>query len=318
MPLSAGEYCSKFVDPALAIIRARLLEDRPTNVVDYFLEFHKEIKLDIEAASFAAASDSSSNSAGQSQLRQSPPPPPFHLIHSATSPDTAVIRSQTCVTAGQYTAAGGLSSPLHPPCVHLPVSATKAARLDDSVGDQHEYLNHSSPVSVGPCPAIRHLNARSALTFLHTCSLLKGTKRTGWLLRGLTNVESVADHSWRMALMVLLLGQSAGIDAQRATCIALVHDLAEALVGDIAPGQGVDKATKQRLEADAMSTIVGHLSAENAELGQHVRALWLEYENAQTAEALFVKDMDKLEMILQAREYANTFTQCFVVTFDQV
>jgi putative hydrolase of HD superfamily len=309
MPLSAGEYCSKFVDPALAIIRARLLEDRPTNVADYFLEFHKEIKRDIEAASFAATPDSSSNAAGQSQsqLRQLPPPPPFHLIRSATFPDTAVTSSQTCVTSGQSTAADGLTSPLHAPCVHLFVSATNTARLDDLVGDQHEYLNHSSPVSVGPCPAINHLNARSAITFLHTCSLLKGSKRTGWLLRGLSNVESVADHSWRMALMVLLLGHSAGIDAQRATCIALVHDLAEALVGDIAPGQGVDKATKQRLEADAMNTIVGHLSAENAELGQHVRALWLEYESAQTAEALFVKDMDKLEMILQAREYGKHF-----------
>lgn len=330
MPLSAGEYCSKFVDPALAIIRARLLEDRPSNVVDYFLEFHKEIKRDIEAASFAATPDSSSNAAGQFQLRQLPPPPPFHLIQSATSPDTVVTSSQICVSSGECNSANGFSLPLHSPCVHLPVLATQTVRLDNSVGDQHGYLNHASPVSVGPCPAISHLNARSAITFLHTCSLLKGTKRTGWLLRGLSNVESVADHSWRMALMVLLLGNSAGIDAQRATCIALVHDLAEALVGDIAPGQGVDKATKQRLEADAMNTIVGYLSAENAQLGQHVRALWLEYESAQTAEALFVKDMDKLEMILQARECGKPFhavffcirqpfhAVLFCVTFHQV
>jgi putative hydrolase of HD superfamily len=103
--------------------------------------------------------------------------------------------------------------------------------------------------------------------------------------------------------MVLLLGNSARVDSQRALSIALVHDLAEALVGDIAPGQGIDRATKQRLEAEAMTTIAGYLMAQQPAMGNHVLGLWQEYEGAATAEAIFVKDIDKLEMILQARQY---------------
>jgi putative hydrolase of HD superfamily len=266
MQLSCDDYSAKFVDTTLAVIRARVLRDRPHNVADYFLEHHKEIKRDIEVCSYSQSTTRpASDAAGCAQVKQ----PPHH------------------------------PSPPH-------LDPLAVMQLNREYGQQQHNVTTGAPPTPplpGPCPAVASPNPSSIIAFLHTCSLLKGTKRTGWILRGLTDVESVADHSWRMALMVLLLGSSAGIDSQRAMSIAVVHDLAEALVGDIAPGQGVDKATKRLLEADAINSIVGHMSADNAPLGQHVRDLWLEYEAAQTAEAVFVKDVDKLEMILQAREY---------------
>lgn len=279
LSLTADDYCARIVDPSLAAIRSRLLQDRPQNVADYLFEFHDEIKRDIEMCSFADAAQSASDVVACTSLKQLP----FA---------TASIRALSDASA--VAEVGEISYVNH---------VTRSYNADPGQKQSCTAQMPSPSCPLGSCSPIASLDPLSIIAFLHTCSLLKGTKRTGWLLRGLTNVESVADHSWRMAIMVLLLGSSAGVDVQRAMSIAVVHDLAEALVGDIAPGQGVDKATKQLLEADAMSTIVGHLAGENAALGRHVRDLWLEYEVAQSAEAAFVKDMDKLEMILQAREY---------------
>jgi putative hydrolase of HD superfamily len=307
--LLADDYCARFIEPTLAVIRARLLESRPPDVSSYFTEFHKEIQCDIKAATSSFEPRLSTSASGQFSLP--------NIASPTVSADADAEKFNPCLLPPKAEEKGSIDSSdkelVSPPgdsLQHFQTSTAERMRLNDAVSPQHQSFPPKSPPStpLGPCPPAAPLNPHSIISFLHTCCRLKGTKRTGWLLRGLTDVESVADHSWRMSLMVLLLGSSAGIDAQRAMSIAVVHDLAEALVGDIAPGQGVDKDTKRRLEDDAMNTIVGHLNnAENSALGQHVRALWLEYESAQTAEALFVKDMDKLEMILQAREYERAF-----------
>jgi putative hydrolase of HD superfamily len=305
--LSADDYCARFIEPTLAVIRARLLESRPSDVSSYLIEFHNEIQCDIKAATSSFEPCLSSGATCRLSLPNvASPTVSAHAGAEKSKPCLLPPKAEEKVSIDSSDKE--LCSPPGESLVHFQTSTAERLRLNDAVG-QHQSSPTKLPPStpLGPCPSAAPLNPHSIIAFLHTCCRLKGTKRTGWLLRGLTDVESVADHSWRMSLMVLLLGSSAGIDAQRAMSIAVVHDLAEALVGDIAPGQGVDKATKQRLEDDAMNTIVGHLNAENSALGQHVRALWLEYESAQTAEALFVKDMDKLEMILQAREYERAF-----------
>ena len=143
--------------------------------------------------------------------------------------------------------------------------------------------------------------AARAVDFLEMARGLKTTPRTGWVHRGVRGPESVADHSWRVALMALVGAEgTSGLDTARAVQIALVHDLAEAIVGDIAPGDGVPAEEKHRREAAAMEQLRGVLGGC---AGERVRALWDEYEAGASQEARFVKDMDKLEMILQAREY---------------
>jgi putative hydrolases of HD superfamily len=129
---------------------------------------------------------------------------------------------------------------------------------------------------------------------------LKRVPRTGWLQRGVLPVdcESVADHSYRMALMAMLFFphmQHPQIDTHRLCRIALVHDLAEAVVGDITPEDGVSKEEKRKLEREAMRKICGDRS--------DLMELWEEYEMGETLEAKVVKDLDKLEMILSAEEY---------------
>ncbi len=135
------------------------------------------------------------------------------------------------------------------------------------------------------------------LRFFHLAGRLKDTPRAGWALRGIASPESVAEHSHRVALLALVLGPRAGLDVSRCVALGLVHDLAEALVGDITPYDGVSADEKRRREEEAMC----HLAELAGDAG--LLALWQEYDAAETAEARFVKELDKLETVLQAAEY---------------
>jgi len=147
-----------------------------------------------------------------------------------------------------------------------------------------------------------------AIDFLTHARALKRVARAGWLQRGLParSVESVADHSWRVALFALVLAPSSGVDRDRAIRMALVHDLAECVVGDITPNDGVSDEEKRRRERAAMRDFCEGLTRDGdglAHVARDVEALWEEYELGESAEAKLVKDMDKLEMIMQAHEY---------------
>ncbi|KAL0164952.1 hypothetical protein M9458_040705, partial [Cirrhinus mrigala] len=82
--------------------------------------------------------------------------------------------------------------------------------------------------------------------------------------------------------------------------LALVHDLAECIVGDIAPADNVSKAEKHRREKEAMVHITGLLDDG---LRKEIYSLWEEYETQSSPEAKLVKELDQLEMIIQAHEY---------------
>jgi putative hydrolase of HD superfamily len=140
----------------------------------------------------------------------------------------------------------------------------------------------------------------NSLEFLRLVGRLKKLKRTGWGMQGVPNGESVAEHMYRAAMCAFLIPSNVAVDRDRCIKIALVHDLCEALAGDITPHCGVSKEEKHRLEKEAMITITSHVDeALRAELNE----LWLEYEAGETEEAKYVKDIDKFEMILQADEY---------------
>lgn len=83
--------------------------------------------------------------------------------------------------------------------------------------------------------------------------------------------------------------------------MAIVHDLAEAIVGDIPPTVNITSEEKHKMEGDAMQKMVEML--KNSMEAKEIQSLWMEYEEASTPEALFVKDVDKFEMIVQAFEY---------------
>eukprot|EP00882_Tetradesmus_deserticola_P015642 GHRQ01016667.1.p2 GENE.GHRQ01016667.1~~GHRQ01016667.1.p2 ORF type:complete len:250 (+),score=95.53 GHRQ01016667.1:562-1311(+) len=154
-----------------------------------------------------------------------------------------------------------------------------------------------SPSSSMPTPA-------AAIDFLMLLERLKTTKRTGWVRCNVQQPESIADHMYRMGMMSLL-ASDAGVDAGRCMRMALVHDVAEALVGDITPHCNVSDEQKYKLEADAIQQIKQMLG-EHTYAAQEVDQLWQEYEQQSTPEAHLVKDFDKLEMIMQAHEYEQS------------
>lgn len=133
---------------------------------------------------------------------------------------------------------------------------------------------------------------------------------------GPVKYESDADHSWRLAMMLLVIEPHLAqpIDFKKAMRMALIHDVPEILAGDLSPlgtdGTGKDShaynaevaAEKNRKESSAAQTIFGKLpDAQRDEL----MATWLEFEAQSSYEAKVVKALDKLEGKLQAFEYSH-------------
>ncbi|XP_041018716.1 5'-deoxynucleotidase HDDC2 isoform X2 [Juglans microcarpa x Juglans regia] len=162
----------------------------------------------------------------------------------------------------------------------------------------------SVPAGDGVSPPSTGVTApSSAIDFLSLCHCLKKTKRTGWVRREIKDPESIADHMYRMGLMALIASDIPGVDRDKCIKMAIVHDIAEAIVGDITPSDGISKAEKSRREREALDHMCKLLGGGSR--AQEIGELWSEYEENSSPEAKVVKDLDKVEMVLQALEYEN-------------
>ncbi|MES1918236.1 hypothetical protein MHBO_000235 [Bonamia ostreae] len=120
-------------------------------------------------------------------------------------------------------------------------------------------------------------------------------KRTGWILNKVPNPESVADHSFSVSLMSLLLSKtSPKINSLKLVKMAIVHDLPEALIGDIPPFEisGVSRKIKRDLEDKAISEIGRVLGNEQSCFAQEIKHLCREYNEGSSQEAKLLKDLD--------------------------
>jgi putative hydrolase of HD superfamily len=172
---------------------------------------------------------------------------------------------------------------------------------------------------------------------LHFWSLalrLKRLRRTGWLDRGVNDPESGADHSWGVALLGWLLARDhPDLDRDRVLLLGLVHDLPEAVAGDPTPFDHVRDATgviaanhfstapgytasaraaKQQAELAALDDMLRDLPAP---LAADIRDAWHEYEAGQTPESRFVRQIDKLETLLQAEDYLDRQADLVIDSF---
>jgi len=139
------------------------------------------------------------------------------------------------------------------------------------------------------------------LGFFTTAGRLKGELRRGWVLKlGMGNPESVADHTYRTALMAMVYSDLRGLDTGRVLKMALLHDLPEALVGDSVPGERT-RRQKLALESGAMRKILGRLPPRQR---KEYWAIWIEFSRGESEEARLVRQVDKLEMAVQASEYS--------------
>lgn len=138
--------------------------------------------------------------------------------------------------------------------------------------------------------------------FFNSVLQLKSVRRAGWVSKvKVEDAESVADHTFSMCAMVMLLSDMLGLDTQRAMKMAILHDLAESTVGDYIPGD-VTAGQKLAQEKKAMGSILSGLSKRTR---IEYEKIWLEFLQNKTAVAKFVHRIDKLEMALQADQYAK-------------
>ena len=139
------------------------------------------------------------------------------------------------------------------------------------------------------------------LTFLRNAEQLKNTTRTSWTSAGAR--ETVAAHTWRLCLMSVLFEKSfPGIDLARLLKICIVHDLGEAIGGDISAVEQEGRPAKADQErADLLELLQPLPASARAE----ITALWDEYEAAATLEARVAKALDKLETIMQHNQGRN-------------
>ena len=143
------------------------------------------------------------------------------------------------------------------------------------------------------------------LDYLLHAYRLKDEPRAGWLLRGVAHPESVADHTWGTALLCLLFADDAGVDVRHALEIALLHDLAEAEIGDVPSladesARPMRQAEKARAEAAAMARLEATWPGG---IAARVGDRWHAYEDRADDAAVFVRDMNLIDMCLQALVY---------------
>ncbi|KAG5492832.1 hypothetical protein JKF63_01412 [Porcisia hertigi] len=147
--------------------------------------------------------------------------------------------------------------------------------------------------------------AQDVISFLHTMGRLKDTARQGWVDNQIGSPESISDHMYRMSLMCMMCPDTS-LNRDRMIKMALCHDTAESIIGDISPAMNVPKEVKRQQEAQAMQELCTLVSSSpSMTFSTELSNLFDEYEAQETAESHFVKDMDLLEMIVQAHSYES-------------
>lgn len=164
------------------------------------------------------------------------------------------------------------------------------------------------PKVLATIPAPITSASSSPLHFLHIIQRLKTTPREGWRRFDINHGESIADHMYRMGIITMLCPPETGIDRDRCVKLALIHDMAEALVGDITPPDNVPKDEKFKREFESMKYICDELLKPISEVvAKEFMELWQEYEVGETKEAVFVKDVDRFELVCQTIEYEKQY-----------
>ncbi|MGW3829576.1 HD domain-containing protein, partial [Streptomyces sp. NPDC005071] len=135
--------------------------------------------------------------------------------------------------------------------------------------------------------------------FLYEEGTLKHTARTGWWMAGVRTPETVAEHSWRTALIASIIARLEGADPAQAAYLAVWHDSQETRTGDV-NHLGKKYVTGEADPRDITADQTAHFPED---LARAVRDLVAEYEAKETPEAVCARDADKLECMIQGIEY---------------
>lgn len=136
--------------------------------------------------------------------------------------------------------------------------------------------------------------------FVYEIGLLKRYKRTGWLVAGVRDPESIADHSFRAAALAGIIAALEGAEPERAAFLSLFHDSQETRLTDIPylAKSYVTRAPNEQVTGDQTRALP-------APVAEMISRSVAEYEQKTSLEARCARDADKLECLIQAIEYRD-------------
>ncbi len=135
--------------------------------------------------------------------------------------------------------------------------------------------------------------------YLYEMGQLKRVKRSGWWMAGIADPESVAEHSFRTAVLGYILASLEGADPQKTATMCLFHDTQEARTNDL------HKLAQRYINLDESETLAFAEQAERLpeSIANALHSLMRDFEDQQSPEARIARDADRLECLVQAREY---------------
>ncbi len=138
------------------------------------------------------------------------------------------------------------------------------------------------------------------LDFFQKVLDLKNVPRQGWKDKlQIDNVESVAEHTYSTAIISMIYSDLHELDTEKIIKMALLHDLSESITGDLTPDK-ISKKSKYEKENHAMKQILSNLPSN---ISESYYKIWDEYQKVSSEEAKLVHEIDKLEMVFQAKYY---------------
>jgi len=149
-----------------------------------------------------------------------------------------------------------------------------------------------------------NITAKSLIDLFEKTGVLKRIPRMGWKMRGVPECESVADHSFRVIVIAMLLGdllkKDYSINMERLLRSAILHEIPESELTDLAlgPALSVGRDVKHKAECAAFKKIFSKFDLLDEYFEQ-----WLDFEECRNIEGKIVKLADKLDMMIQAYEY---------------
>lgn len=161
---------------------------------------------------------------------------------------------------------------------------------------------------------------KAQFAFLAEADRLKSVLRANTLIDR-SRPENSAEHSWHLALYAMVLAGQAqpGVNVDRVIRMLLLHDLVEIDVGDVplhsAGGQAHGSAEVQVAEAAAARRIFGLLPDPQ---GAEFRALWEEFEAAETPDAVFAKSLDRCQPVIQNINSGGAGWVDYGVSFEDI
>lgn len=141
------------------------------------------------------------------------------------------------------------------------------------------------------------------IEFFKRAGKLKRIGRRGWNLRGIECPENVADHTYRTALLCLYYGKKFGLDYGKLVSLALLHDINEAETGELVTGDKFKRVSERQKLANGLGALKKITASLPKKTAVEYTSLWKEENSRANREASVARDLNKLELAIQALEY---------------